>query len=155
MPTTLKDWVAGPNHLPTEVKEPIYIDYHAIPELIFYHPTAPAIGACEFRLVADPTNTFAICQLEPSNWNPQWSILVSGLKLRLEQDVHNIEILIDKNTQPVKLGPSEWQAVEWKIAQSQDANGANIFQELISWKNKDGDTAFSSYGWLPYKSESS
>jgi len=146
----LLDWIAKPNELATEVDEPIYIEFTAIEELLFYHPTPPSNGVCKLKLALNDAGTHVVVEELSGNWNPKWLKILDGLEFS-EVVVRGVTMLEDNNRQPVKFGVSEWQVVNWRIVETQNGAGQKIFQELLSWENAKGDKSFSSYAWLPYK----
>lgn len=148
-------WVAKEEDLPTEVIEPIYIQYPMVEELMFYHPTPPnsGIGPCKFRLIKDEDDQgpYARVELHGGNWNPTFARLLVSLKLRVA-DLDGREVLRATDIPGVPMGKSNWVATAWQIAKTQNASGQIMFQDVISWADRDGNTCISSYGWQPYKS---
>ncbi|MCB1694220.1 MAG: hypothetical protein KDI19_15720 [Pseudomonadales bacterium] len=144
----LADWIA-PDQDQTQVRDPIYIDYTLIAELLQYHPTLPAQGVCTFTLKADPANAFAQVVTSGKHWHPKWVELVEGLELRAVPDDFVGEILEDNRLQPVKFGPGEWQVKNWRVVRTQDAAGLDFLQDIITWTNGQRE-GLSTYGWFPY-----
>lgn len=161
MTDSLKSWVASPFHGPTRVFRPIHIDEHANEELRHYHPTGLRDKVCHFRLVPDPTDSFAVVEVHRpvEHWNSLFRAVVESLELRVVKEDgppgSEPEFLLDENVRGGEahpMGVSEWIVVRWEIRRTnRDENGeVTELEDRIVWKNKHGAKANSSYTWRPY-----